>query len=459
MLCVHAFAYRYRHPSISPALRCPSPQSDVHFTCMHARTRARLPPCAGRRPPPAARVPPPQPQQHWQQRQQLSSSAAAAVGMPVVQEWLALVTADDALAATFAADAAASAADAAATVAGVAAGAAASPTETYASLSAVVAAVSASVAAAAVSEASELHHHLLMCKADEADAADAAAAADAAGAAAEDAADAAAAAAAEDAADAAAEDAAAEGAAAGDAAAEDAAAGGTIAVYTDGGFAPRGGGEYVHRLSGLVRMSPVFPPGSQGTLAVAASLRACTCCTHADFVCTCTCDSACICDYSRLDSFVCTCGFDATAAADPVVVCAVDKLYAISVCYHQPPLPAVDWGDLSATGPATPVMGPSEGVPGGGYLGGVRRAVMVGGYCIGHRCASASSASAPVPAPVPSPVVPRCSFSPLILSTAAQLQPPARRAVVARRAHDVRVLRRRRRRHCVDGHLVFEGAA
>ena len=36
--------------------------------------------------------------------------------MPVVQEWLALVTADDALAATFAADAAASAADAAATV-------------------------------------------------------------------------------------------------------------------------------------------------------------------------------------------------------------------------------------------------------------------------------------------------------------------------------------------------------
>ena len=394
--------------------------------------------------------------------------------MPVVQEWLALVTADDALSATFAADAAASAADAAATVAGVAAGAAASPTETYASLSAVVAAVSASVAAAAVSEASEVHHHLLMCKADEADAADAAAAEDAADAAAEDAADAAAAAAAEDAADAAAEDAAAEGAAAGDAAAEDAAAedvaaedaaaedaaaGGTIAVYTDGGFAPRGGGEYVRRLSGLVRMSPVFPPGSQGTLAVAASLRACTCCTHADFVCTCTCDSVCICDYSRLDSFVCTCGFDATAAADPVVVCAVDKLYAISVCYHQPPLPAVDWGDLPATGPATPVMGPSEGVPGGGYLGGVRRAVMVGGYCIGHRCASASSASAPVPAPVPSPVVPRCSFSPLILSTAAQLQPPARRAVVARRAHGVQVLRRRRRRHCVDGHLVFEGAA
>ena len=365
--------------------------------------------------------------------------------MPVAQEWWALVTSDAALAATFAADAAASAADAAATVAGVAAGAAASPTATYASLSAVVAAVSASAAAAAVSEASEVHHHLLMCKADEADAADAAAA--------------------EDAADAAAEDAAAEGAAAGDAAAEDAAAEGVAAEdaaagdAAAGGRRVRGGGEYVRRLSGLVRMSPVFPPGSQGTLAVAASLRACTCCTHADFVCTCTCDSVCICDYSRLDSFVCTCGFDATAAADPVVVCAVDKLYAISVCYHQPPLPAVDWGDLPATGPATPVMGPSEGVPGGGYLGGVRRAVMVGGYCIGHRCASASSASAPVPAPVPSPVVPRCSFSPLILSTAAQLQPPARRAAVARRAHGVQVLRRRRRRHCVDGHLVFEGAA
>ena len=60
--------------------------------------------------------------------------------MLVVYEWGALVTAADALAATFAADAAASTASEAAAAAVVAVGAAASPTELYAYLAAVFAA-------------------------------------------------------------------------------------------------------------------------------------------------------------------------------------------------------------------------------------------------------------------------------------------------------------------------------
>ena len=92
-------------------------------------------------------------------------------------------------------------------------------------------------------------------------------------------------------------------------------------------------------------------------------------------------------------------------ANEAVQICALGDLYSLKVQPGQPPVPAVEWGDLPV-----PSLDPEEFVPGSGYLGGMRQDVKVDGHSIGKRCASSSSTSASVPAPVP---LGRCRRLPL----------------------------------------------